>query len=137
MGQLHESTLGPGSHQFRAAGGWTFSYLAYLVHFYYAVIVTFGGSVGRVYADQGPLIATTNFLLTLWWGLDVLLAWIQKSEPRWARIQRVAAHVYVGVMFVIATLALKAGIIRYLGILMTTAVLSCLAVRGWRRLSHA
>src|SRR5690349_17185944 len=50
---------------------WTFSYLAYLVHFYYAFGVTYGFSVEKTYGGQGALIATSNFVVTALWTFDV------------------------------------------------------------------
>src|SRR5260370_18176405 len=62
---------------------WTFGYLAYLVHFYYAVFVHYHGSLAEVFSQQGLKIAGPNFLLTFWWGLDVILAWTADSSKRW------------------------------------------------------
>lgn len=108
---------------------WTFSFLAYLVHFYYGVFVTFHGSIKEVYLEQGIVIATANFLLTLWWGLDVFLGWFSASNSKWIKIQRVGAHIYIGFTFFIADVVLFEGFIRGLGILMTIAILISLIIR--------
>jgi hypothetical protein len=78
---------------------WTFGFLAYLVHFYYAVFVHYHGSIAEVYEKQGPKIATSNFLVTAWWGLDVLLGWFGDPNAKWIRVQRAAIHVYTALTF--------------------------------------
>src|SRR5438132_11155266 len=52
----------------------TFAYVAYMVHFYYAGIVEFGGIRG-IFAHMRPFVATTNILLTFWWTIDTLISW--------------------------------------------------------------
>lgn len=62
---------------------WTFAYLAFLVHLYWAIFGTFGGDLGamfhsseglapnrcRVIENPGP-----DLVLAAWWGVDVILA---------------------------------------------------------------
>ena len=59
---------------------WTFAYIAYLFHFYYAVMVHYHASIPEVFQQQGIKIAGSNFLVTFWWGLDVLLAWFVRCR---------------------------------------------------------
>lgn len=94
---------------------WSFSFLSYLVHFYYGTFVVFDG-FSDTFVKQGPLIAGSNFLLTFWWGIDVVLAWVSRSPPKWMWIQRVALHIFVFVVFVTANVFLRGGTIRSLGI---------------------
>jgi len=107
---------------------WTFSFLSYLVHFYYGTFVTFDG-IGDTFVKQGTLIAGSNFLLTFWWGIDVFLAWASRSPPRWMWIQRVALHAFVFVVFVIANVFLRGGSIRSLGIAFAVVVALCFLIR--------
>jgi hypothetical protein len=74
-----------------------------------------------------------DFLLSAWWGLDVLLAWFVWLDRKWIWFQRVAVHVLAFVMFVGATVvAAKASKEAFdLGIVMTIAVSSSLVLRGW------
>jgi hypothetical protein len=82
---------------------WTVSFIAFLVHFYWSVFIMFGGewniildkvkNGGRVTA---PLFDT---IFTVWWGIDVLLAWLIASEKGLIRIQRVLVHLSAFVLF--------------------------------------
>ncbi len=107
---------------------WTFSYLAFLFHFYWAVFVIFKGIHGT-FAGQGTFIAATNFLLTLWWGTDVLLSWLVSSFSTWLRWERTGAHVFVFSIFSITTLVLRpTPITRALGLALTIAVVMSFAI---------
>jgi hypothetical protein len=108
---------------------WTFSFFAYLVHFYYGVFITFHASLKELYAEQGVAIATANLILTLWWGIDVFLGWFSDSSTKWIQIQSLGAHIYIVLTFFIATVILFEGFIRVLGIIMTAAILICLTIR--------
>jgi hypothetical protein len=85
---------------------WTFSYLAFLFHFYWAVFIIYKGIPG-VFHGQGILKASINFLLTTWWGVDVLLSWLVPSSPFWLRLERGLSHTFVFVIFVLTTLTLR------------------------------
>jgi hypothetical protein len=119
---------------------WTFSYLAYLVHFYWAAGVLFGWDFStilnsKIGTNPDPEKVVCNpvpdLILTVWWGLDVILAWFVLSNPRWLRIERGAISLFALVAFFGATvLAAKAGpIIRVLGVLMAISVGSCYGLR--------
>jgi hypothetical protein len=112
---------------------WTFGFLAYLVHFYYTVGVVFHGSLREVYAAQGMIIATSNLLVTAWWGFDLLLAWFVKSRAKWIKVQRTLAHLYIPLTFFISAVVIKRGFVRGLGIVMTVAILISIAWRLIRR----
>jgi hypothetical protein len=119
---------------------WTLAYLAFLAHLYWTVAVTFhfdfwetfhsqegsATSPERIVEHPGP-----DFFVSIWWGFDVLLAWMTSNARRWIFIQRRAVHILVFVMFFGATLvASKAEIVaRCLGVIMALAVLNCLAER--------
>lgn len=107
---------------------WTFSFLAYAVHFHYTVNVIYG-SIPAVYAGQGIFIASANFLVSIWWGIDVFLAWFTSGRDKWSKIQSVAAHIYITLVFLVANIFLFAGIIRILGLLMAITVLIALIIR--------
>jgi hypothetical protein len=112
---------------------WTFSFLAYLVHFYYTVGVIFHGSLREVYAKQGVIIATSNLVVTAWWAFDLLLAWFLKSRSKWITIERVGAHLYIPLTFFISAVVIKHGVVRVLGILMTLGILISIVLRLIRR----
>src|SRR5712691_10743182 len=111
---------------------WTFAYLMFLLHAYWAVFVIFNG-VADTFKQMGPLIAGVNFLLVIWWGLDVLLLWTVRSEsPRAARFQW-ATRVFTFLVFAITLIALRGGSVRVLGIVLVAAVVLALVVRLWAR----
>jgi hypothetical protein len=108
---------------------WTFSYLAFLFHFFWAVFVVFKG-VHATFIEQGNLIAGTNFLLTFWWGTDVVLSWLVASCPTWQRWERASAHLFVFLVFSITTLVLRpTPITKMLGLVLTIAVAVSLVIR--------
>jgi cholesterol oxidase len=110
---------------------WTFSYLAYLVHFYYAVWVHFGGIAGT-FRGMAPFIAGTNFFLTAWWTVDVALAWLVSPERGWLRAERNAVHLFLFVIFAITALVLRPNPVTLeLGIILAAAVPVCFLLRLW------
>ena len=112
---------------------WTFGFFALVVHFYYAVGIVFHGSLREVYAKQGVVIATSNFVDLAWWAFDLILAWFVKSEAKWIRVERILAHLYIPLTFFISAVVIKHGFVRGLGVLMTVAILGTLALRFVRR----
>jgi hypothetical protein len=100
---------------------WTFSYLAYLVHFVWAVFIIFGG-FRETFTGQGAIIAGTNFLLTAWWGLDVVLAWLA-PEKGWIKWERLGVHLFTFAVFAVTLLYLKDGRIRILGTILAASVI--------------
>lgn len=93
---------------------WTAACAAYLVHFYVAVVFAFGGSIERVYARQGSLVATYNFAITLVWTLDVaFLTWRPLRKLRLA--VHIGVHIAVAVGFLTAELLFKRGFVFWLG----------------------
>jgi hypothetical protein len=107
---------------------WTFSFLAYLVHFWYAAFVIFGGIEGTWRNMRHP-VAATNFVLTAWWGLDVVLTWLAPPEARLVWLLQGAARVFIFLVFVVTELFLRPTDIRYLGIILAVSVLWCFLVR--------
>jgi hypothetical protein len=101
---------------------WTFSYFAYLVHFYYAFGVTYDFSVAKTYAGQGPVIATSNFALTALWTFDVAASWMAHQGARWREVVRTLARVFVFATFVASAVVIFGGFVRVLGIAMIAAV---------------
>ena len=110
---------------------WTFGFLALVAHFYFTIAVIFHGSLREVYATQGPLIATSNFVDLGWWGLDLLLAWLVPTAPRWIQYERIGAHLYIPITFFISAVVIKHGFVRGLGIAMTVALLVSLLLHRY------
>jgi hypothetical protein len=108
---------------------WTFSYVAYLVHFYYAFILTYHASIPELYVNQRVLIATSNLIVTALWGIDVLLGWVADPNARSVRIVTAAAHLLVFVTFFASSVLIFGGPGRLFGLAMTAAVAACLLYR--------
>jgi Animal haem peroxidase len=111
---------------------WTFSYLAFLTHVYWTVVGTFHWDWYAIFHSQEGVATDPerivqhpgpDLFLTVWWGLDVLLASLA-ADGKWVRLQRGALHLLTFTMFVGASvLASKAGIVAHLlGIVMALAV---------------
>ena len=109
---------------------WTFAFIAYLVHVYYAIFYVYHGSLHEILAGQGRFAALNNLIFTGWWAFDLGLAWFYSGNARWVWNQRVAAHVYIGLTFFVSTVILKRGFINVIGITMTVAIFICLAYRS-------
>src|SRR5262249_37397758 len=73
---------------------WTFAYVTFLVHADWAVFVIFG-SVANTFKQMGTLIAGVNFLLVIWWGIEVLLLWTVKSESHRLAVFQLATRTFV------------------------------------------
>lgn len=111
---------------------WTFAYLMFLVHAWWAVFVIFHG-VRDTFVQMGTRIAGINFLLVLWWGLDVVLLWALMSySPRMARFQW-ATRIFTFLVFALTLIVLRGGPARVLGYVFVAAVVLALAVRVWAR----
>jgi hypothetical protein len=81
---------------------WTASYIAFLVHFYWAVSVFFDNDWARILHNNRMRVSAPipDTIFAVWWGLDVLLAWlVQRSEALWIRIQRALIHLAAFVLF--------------------------------------
>jgi hypothetical protein len=112
---------------------WTFALLAYLVHFGYSFFGVHHGSLRDVWQSQRPLIAASNFLVTLWWTADVIHGWTRR-EGRWRNVPRTLLHILVFITFFMSSLVLFGGAVRILGALMTAAVAVTLGARLVRRI---
>ncbi|MER9171202.1 hypothetical protein NKI12_28515 [Mesorhizobium australicum] len=111
---------------------WTFAYLLFLVHAYWAVFLVFDG-IMDTFKEMGTLIASVNFFLVLWWGLDVVLVWtVRSASPAAARFQ-IATRVFTFLVFAITLIVLRGGSVRMLGIVFAATAILALAVRLWVR----
>jgi len=79
----------------------------FLVHFYWSVFVMFGGDWSRIFdkVENGRRVTVPVFdtIFTLWWGIDVLLAWLIPSEKWLIQIQRVLVHISAFVLFLLGS----------------------------------
>jgi hypothetical protein len=107
---------------------YTCAYVAYMAHFYYAVFVHFRGIQGTFEGMRKP-IATTNFILTAWWTIDLLIAWFAPAAAKVVRFERFAAMTFLYLVFVVTELFLRPTAIKYLGFIMAVLVPLCLVSR--------
>jgi hypothetical protein len=118
---------------------WTFSYLAFLTHFYWAFGVLFGWDFQEMLHSKSGMNPNPekvvdnpipDLVLTVWWGVDVLLAWAITRNPTAVQLQRGLLQLVAFAMFVGATvIAPKAGVeARLLGIVLFLAVTVCFAL---------
>lgn len=108
---------------------WTLSFAAYLVHVGYAILSVYHGSLQEFLAGQGTFPAIINVVFTLWWGLDLALAWLYRGNAGWVRGERIAAHMFIGLTFFVSTVFVKHGFVNALGVGYTLAILVCLMAR--------
>ena len=103
---------------------WSASFLAFLIHFYWAVVIFFDNDWERIFNTTRVSAPLPDIVLVVWWGVDVLLAWLSLSETALIRIQRAVVHLLAFVLF-FAGSALEGEILlsRALGFLMGAAVL--------------
>jgi hypothetical protein len=115
---------------------WSMSYAAYLVHFYYAFGVHYHFSIALTYAGQGPLIATSNLIVTALWTLDVAASWSLDGRRRWLDVLHVVIRTMVFVTFVASGVVLFGGFVRVLGVTMVAVVSGAVAIRAVRARRH-
>lgn len=107
---------------------WTFAYLLFLLHAYWAVFVIFHG-IADTFKQMGTLIAGVNFLLVLWWGLDAVLLWTMRSTSAAAARFQNATRVFTFLVFAITLIVLRGGPARTLGIVLAAAAVLAQVVR--------
>ena len=106
---------------------WTAAFLAFAVHFYWSVVVFFGGSWTAIKEStrvSAPIVDTIFFV---WWALDVLLAWTVRRENVVVCIEHTFFALVAFVLFVLASV--KEGekyLSRALGWVMMAAVVTSL-----------
>jgi hypothetical protein len=110
---------------------WTFAYLTFLVHAWWAVFIIFHG-IADTFKEMGTMIAGMNFLLIIWWGIEVVLLWtVRHSAHRFGAFQ-VATRIYVFLVFALTLLVLRATApARALGVALVIATLAAMAIGYW------
>lgn len=78
---------------------WTAAWLAFVVHYYWAVEVIFGGDWQRILHTPRVSAPVLGTVFVLWWSADVLLAWTLRREPTWVKLERVLLHLLAFAMF--------------------------------------
>lgn len=116
---------------------WTVSLIAFLVHFYWAVAVIFGSDWVTINKTTRVSAALPDTIFTVWWVIDVLLAWLIQSEGIMVRVQRALVHLFAFVLF-FAGSAIEGEIwlSKALGFAMAAAVLIAFLIRLTRWLKR-
>jgi hypothetical protein len=109
---------------------WTFAYLAFLIHAWWATFIVFDG-VADTFRQMGTLVAGGNFLLTILWGIDVVLLWAWRRPPHWLGKAQLGVRIVAFLVFGATLLVLRGGPVRILGIVFTAVVLLALLLRFW------
>jgi hypothetical protein len=78
---------------------WTASLLAFLVHFYWAVVVIFDNDWTRIFHTTRVSAALPDVIFVIWWTLDVLLAWVVWRDGLPIRIERALVHALAFILF--------------------------------------
>jgi len=108
---------------------WTAGLLAFLAHFWWAVIRTYQGDFGAIFARQG-WVAGTNLLVTLLWTLDVVRAWTPRRLPRAVDVGfRWLTWTLVAVSFVAAAAVFRTGTVQQIGYALGAALVLAIVVR--------
>ena len=111
-------------------GFWTAGFLAYALHFFWAVYRTYDGEYGAIIEHQGTLIAYANFIATAIWALDVIAVWLPRkmTESR-PIIKWLHFVVWLWVTVTFAVSAFRTGPIQYVGYVFDGLVILTLALR--------
>lgn len=119
---------------------WTAALAVFLVHFYWAVTVIFGNDWSRILHTPRVSAPRLDTVFAAWWVLDLLIAWLWRSEALWVRVQRWGVHALALLLFFMG--AAREGELaasRTLGWLLAAGVVisAVLALRNHRRIRTA
>jgi hypothetical protein len=78
---------------------WTVGFAGFAVHVYWAVFMFFGGDWNRMMHSTRVSVPITDTLFTLWWGVDVLLAWMTVGEGKLIAVERWLVHLMAFILF--------------------------------------
>src|SRR5262249_5228628 len=109
---------------------WTVGWIAYLLHFWWAVFRAYNGDFGAVVARQG-WVAYTNLAATVLWTLDVIAAWLlwRRRDAGSAVALRFLAWAGVSASFFTAAALFRTGTIAYIGYALAAALALALLAR--------
>jgi hypothetical protein len=110
---------------------WTLGYVAYAIHLVWAVGLFFRLDLARMLnSPEFVTLPRLGMVMTVWWGVDVVLAWRSPAEPGWVRAQRIVIHILVVGLFIAGSLVEGSyAVSRVLGALLTAGVLAGIMAR--------
>ena len=109
---------------------WTAAFLAFAVHFYWAVFVIFRGNWETISHSTRVSAPVVDTVFVVWWALDVLLAWTIRAENGVIRVERTIVHLLAAALFILGSA--KEGEIwlsKALGFAMAGAIVIALLVK--------
>lgn len=84
---------------------WTMGYAAYAIHLVWAVGLFFRLDLTRMLnSPEFVTVPRLGMVVTVWWGVDVILAWRSPAEPGWIAAQRIVIHILVAGLFIAGSL---------------------------------
>lgn len=123
---------------------WSAAYVAFLLHLWFGVFGTFAeaadadpnhpGSLALIFHDTVKPPRVTNpypdTVTTIWWTIDVALAWLGLMRPRWVQIERSLLHLVILFSAAISSIVLSSnGYMRVFGVVLVLVALFSLAYR--------
>ena len=123
---------------------WTAAYIAFLAHLWFGVFGIFreaaaadpghAGNFGLIFHDTAKPPRVTNpygdTLITIWWTLDVVLAWLGLMRQRWIQVERGLLHLLVFLSAAMSSVVLSSNThVRVVGVLLLLIALFALAYR--------
>jgi hypothetical protein len=109
---------------------YTFAYVAYVIHLYWAIFGIMGGDWSLIF--KNPRLVMTPWFdvpVTIWWTLDLPLVWIAARNIPWIRIERGLLQIALALGFIgSATTKGDAGMAT-LGYLTAVAILASIVAR--------
>jgi len=111
-------------------GFWTAGFLAFALHFFWAVYRTYDGDYGAVFLHQGTWFALPNFIAAAIWAVDAMAVWLPQ------KLSRPAIHwlhgfvwLWVTASFIVSTILRPDMGIMIAGYVFTAAVTMILLLR--------
>ena len=112
---------------------WTLGYVAYAIHLVWAVGLFFRFDLTRmVNSPEFVTLPRLGMVVTVWWGVDVALAWRSPAEPGWVRAQRIVIHILIVGLFIAGSLLEGSyAVSRGMGLLLAAGVVAGIVGRLW------
>ena len=83
---------------------WSVGFAVFLVHFVQATFIFFDNDWSKILNSELVTLPRLDTFVTLWWAVDVALAWSGIAEGRAIRIQRMALHLILLSLFLLGSL---------------------------------
>jgi hypothetical protein len=113
---------------------WTLGYVAYAIHLVWAVGLFFRFDLARMLnSPEFVTVPRLGMVVTVWWGIDVVLAWRSPTEPRWLQAQRIVIYILIVGLFIAGSLLEGSyAVSRVLGVLLAAGVVTGIVTRLWQ-----